>query len=54
MGEIKIEKASGDDEVLPMETEVLSVIAQEDDLSTSSVFTALDEVGQFSVVDEVG
>ncbi|KAH3838433.1 hypothetical protein DPMN_111842 [Dreissena polymorpha] len=55
LGEIKIEKASGDDEVLPMETEVLSVIAQEeDDLSTSSVFTALDEMGQFSVVDEVG
>ncbi|KAH3862612.1 hypothetical protein DPMN_025582 [Dreissena polymorpha] len=54
MGEIKIEKASGDDEVLPMETEVLSVIAQEDDLSTSSVFTALDQVGLFSVVDELG
>ncbi|KAH3824997.1 hypothetical protein DPMN_126859 [Dreissena polymorpha] len=55
LGEIKIEKASGDDEVLPMETEVLSVIAQEeDDPSTTSVFNALDEVGQFSVVDEVG
>ncbi|KAH3872463.1 hypothetical protein DPMN_035679 [Dreissena polymorpha] len=37
-----------------METEVLSVIAPEEDPSTSSVFTALDEVGQFSVVDEVG
>ncbi|KAH3739361.1 hypothetical protein DPMN_046012 [Dreissena polymorpha] len=55
LGEITIEKASGDDEVLPMETDFLSVIAQEeDDRSTSSVFTALDEVGQFSVVDEVG
>ncbi|KAH3734978.1 hypothetical protein DPMN_041438 [Dreissena polymorpha] len=38
-----------------METEVLSVIApEEDDPSTSSVFTALDEVGQISIVDEVG
>ncbi|KAH3699644.1 hypothetical protein DPMN_074604 [Dreissena polymorpha] len=54
LGEINKEKASGDEEVLPMETEVLSVIAQEDDPSTSSVFTALGEVEQFSVVDEVG
>ncbi|KAH3719044.1 hypothetical protein DPMN_061872 [Dreissena polymorpha] len=37
-----------------METEVLSVIAPEEDPSTSSVFTALDEVGQFSVADDVG
>ncbi|KAH3701150.1 hypothetical protein DPMN_076133 [Dreissena polymorpha] len=50
-----MEKTSEDDEELPMETEVSSVIApDEDDPSTSSVFTALDEVGQFSVVDEVG
>ncbi|KAH3790638.1 hypothetical protein DPMN_168843 [Dreissena polymorpha] len=49
-----MEKASGDEEELPMETDVFSVIAPEDDPSTSSVFTALNEVGQFSVFDEVG
>ncbi|KAH3694055.1 hypothetical protein DPMN_081494 [Dreissena polymorpha] len=54
LGAIKVEEASGDDEELPMETEVLSVIAPEEDPSTSSVFTALDEVGQFYVVDDCG
>ncbi|KAH3872198.1 uncharacterized protein LOC127868684 [Dreissena polymorpha] len=54
LGAIKVEEASGDDEELPMETEVLSVIAPEEDQSTSSFFAALDEVGEFYVVDDVG